>query len=70
MLFEQSRIFYFLWWDKSNIKEIKTTLCFACQNNISLKIINKLKFLGAPRNLMGDLLTLDGRLADTQKRLN
>ena len=58
MLFEQSRTFYFLWWKKSNIKEIKTTLRFACQINISLKIINKLKFLGAPQNFshtMGEL---------------
>ena len=52
MLLEQSRAFYFLWWNKSNIKEIKTTLCFACQINISLKIINKLKFLGFPWNFL------------------
>ena len=50
MLLEQSRTFYFLWWNKSNIEEIKATLCFACQINISLKIINKLKFLGILRN--------------------
>ena len=44
----------------SNIEEINTTLCFACQINISLKIINKLKFLGVPQNFphwMGELLT-------------
>ena len=54
------RTFYFLWWDKSNTKEIKTTLCFACQININLKIINKLKFLGVPWNFlhwMSDWLT-------------
>ena len=59
MLLEQSRTCYFLWWNKSNIKEIKTTLRFAFQINISLKIINKLKFLGVPGNFphwMGDLL--------------
>ena len=43
------------------IKEIKATFHFAWQiNNISLKIINKLKFLGVPRNFppgMGDLPT-------------
>ena len=50
MLLEQSRTFYFLWWNKSNIKEIKTTLRFACQINISLKIIIKKKSLGFPRN--------------------
>ena len=60
MLLEQSRTFYFLWWNKSNIEEIKTTPLFACQINISLKIINELKFFGVPRNFyhwMGDLLT-------------
>ena len=60
MLLEQSRTFYFLWRNKSNIQEIKTTLRFACQINISLEIINKLKFLGVPRNFshwMGDLPT-------------
>ena len=51
MLLEQSRTFYFLWWNKSNIKEIKTTFRFACQINISLKN-NKLKFLGFPRNFL------------------
>ena len=50
MLLEQSRTFYFLWWNKSNIKEIKTTLRFACQINISLKIIIKIKSLGFRRN--------------------
>ena len=50
ILLEQSRRFYFLWWNKSNIKEIKTTPRFACQINISLEIINKLKFLGVPQN--------------------
>ena len=57
MLLEQSRTFYFLWWNKSNIKEIKTTLRFACQINISLKITNKTNFLGVPQNFshwMGD----------------
>ena len=49
MLLEQSRAFYFFWWNKSNVKEIKTTLCFACQININLKTINKLKYLGVPR---------------------
>ena len=61
MLFKQSKTFYFLRWNKSNIKEIKTTSHFACQiNNISLKIINKLKFLGVPPNFprqMGGLPT-------------
>ena len=40
-------------------KKVKTASHFACQiNNISLKIINKLNLLGAPRNFpyrMGDL---------------
>ena len=49
MLLKQSKTFY-LWRNKSNIKEIKTTFHFACQINISLKIINKLKFLGVPWN--------------------
>ena len=60
MLLEQSRIFYFLRWNKSNIKEIKATLRYACQITISLKIINKLKFFGVPGNFphwMGDLPT-------------
>ena len=42
------------------VSYVKTTLRFACQINISLKIINKVKFLGVPRNFlhwMGDLLT-------------
>ena len=47
MLLEQSRTFYFLWWNKSNIRD-KNNTPFACQINISLKIINKLKFLGFP----------------------
>ena len=59
MLLKQSKTFYFLWWNKSNIKEIKTTSHFACQiNNISLEITNKLKFLGVPWKFlrrMGDL---------------
>ena len=50
MLLEQSITFHFLSWNKRKIKEIKTTLYFACQINISLKIINKLKFLGILRN--------------------
>ena len=50
MLLEQLRTFYFLWWNKGNIREIKTTLLFACQIKISLKIINKPKFLGVPQN--------------------
>ena len=36
MLLEQSRTFYFLLWNKSNIKEIKTTLHYACQINIRI----------------------------------
>ena len=50
MLLKESKTFYFLWGNKSNIKEIKTTFHFTCQINISLKIINKLKFLGVPWN--------------------
>ena len=50
MLLEQSITLHFLSWNKRKIKEIKTTLYFACQINISLKIINKLKFLGILRN--------------------
>ena len=59
MLLKQSKTFYFLWWNKKNIKERKTTSHFSCEiNNISLKIINKLRFLGVPPNFprqMGDL---------------
>ena len=50
MLLEQLRTFYFLWWNNGNIREIKTILLFAYQINISLKIINKPKFLGVPQN--------------------
>ena len=52
--------FNFLWWNKSNIKEINAILHFAFQINIRLYIINKLKFLGALQNFpnrMGDLPT-------------
>ena len=50
----------FLTVKKCNIKEVKETLRFACQINISVKTINKLRLLGVPRNfphLMDDLLT-------------
>ena len=60
MLLKQFKTCYFLWWNKSTIKEITATFYFACQISISLKIINKLKFLGVPRNFphwMGDLST-------------
>ena len=60
MLLKQSKTFYFLWGNESNIKDMKNNIRFACQINISLKIINKLNFFGVPRNFphwMGDLPT-------------
>ena len=63
MLLEQSRTFYFLWWNKSNIKEIKTI-------NTPLRLPNKhlsenklTKTVRCPT----EFSPLDGRLAHTQK---
>ena len=67
MLLEQSRTFYFLWWNKSNIKEIKTTLRFACQINISLKII--IKIITKIFRFHTEFPPLAGRIAHTQKKI-